>query len=192
MSIYETILKRRTIRKFEQRSIDRAILEKLVNAARLAPSAANMQPLKYVIVDATEMVDEVFKYLKWANYIAPAGNPGEGEKPVAYICILVDTEIRNSGYDLDVGASAQNIFLGALEEGIGTCWLGAIDREGIKGALNISDRYILSTVIALGYASESPQVEDESGSIKYYKDEKGVLHVPKRRLQDVLLGFNKL
>lgn len=187
MTVYDAIARRRTIRKFKQQPIERAILEKLVDAARLAPSAANMQPLKYAIVDTKDTVDQMFELVKWAAYIAPAGNPGEGEHPVAFIVILVDTGIRSAGYELDVGAAAQNIFLSAEEEGIGTCWMGAIDREKIRGILSLPEKYLINTVIALGYPAEHPVLENESGSIKYFKDKEGVLHVPKRKLEDIIV-----
>lgn len=187
MSVYDLILKRRTIRKFKQEPIPVDVLRKLVDAARLAPSAANLQPIKYIIVNSTDVVEAVFKHVKWAAYIAPAGNPGENEKPVAFIVMLADTEIRKSGYELDIGAAAQSIFLAALEEGIGTCWMGAINRDEIRAILSIPERYIIDTVIALGYPAESPVAEDENGSVKYYKDENGVLHVPKRKLEDVII-----
>ena len=187
MSLYDLIMKRRTIRKFKQDRIGRSILEKLVNAARYAPSAANLQPLKYIIIDTPEKVGRVFDKVRWAGYIAPAGNPGEGEEPVAFIVILADTEIKKSDYELDIGAAAQNIFLSALEEGIGTCWMGAINRDEIRKILEIPERYIINTVIALGYAAESPVAEEENGSIKYYKDENGTLHVPKRKLGDIII-----
>ncbi|HZK71401.1 MAG TPA: nitroreductase family protein [Clostridia bacterium] len=187
MNTYDLILKRRTIRKFKQQSIERATLEKLINVARLAPSAANLQPLKYKIVDDTDTVKKVFENVKWAGYIAPTGNPAEGETPVAYIAILVDTEISKGDCGMDIGAAAQNIFLAALEDGIGTCWMGAIDRMKIREILNIPERYVLNTVIALGYPLENPVYENENGSIKYYKDHDGVLHVPKRKLQDIIL-----
>jgi len=187
MSTYDLILKRRTIRKFKQRKIDKNTLEKLINAARFAPSAANLQPLKYVIVDKPEKVEKVFENVRWAGYIAPAGNPEKDERPVAFIAILVDTEIKKNDYQHDIGAAVQNILLAALEEGIGTCWMGAIDRDKIRAVLNIPERYILDTVIALGYPAENPVAEDENGSIKYYKDSSGVLHVPKRKLSDIIL-----
>jgi nitroreductase len=187
MGAYDLIVRRRTIRKFQQKEIGRALLEKMVDAARLAPSANNMQPLKYIIVDGKEKTDPFFKLVKWAGYIAPAGNPGEDEKPVAYIVILLDREVRETGFELDVGAAAQNIFLTALEEGVGSCWMGAVDRDGVRKLLNLPERYVVNTVVALGYPAESPVSEEENGSIRYYKDEDGVLHVPKRKLEDVLL-----
>lgn len=189
MNIYETILHRRTVRKFKQERIEHIVLERLIDAARHAPSAANMQPLKYVIVDDKAQVDAVFKHLKWAAYIAPAGNPAENERPVAFIAVLVDTDIKKSGYELDIGAAVQNILLASAAEGIGTCWIASIDRDAIVRELRIPDQYILNTVIALGYAAEEPAAEEENGSIRYYKDENGRLHVPKRSLKDVIVNF---
>src|SRR5690242_1331989 len=106
MSTYDLILNRRTIRKFKQQPIERVVLEKLINAARLAPSAANKQPLKYKIVDDPATVNKVFENVRWANYITPAGNPGEGETPVAFIAILIDTEITKGECGSDIGAAA--------------------------------------------------------------------------------------
>jgi len=190
MSVYRTIVSRRTIRKFKQQKIERAILEKLVDAARLAPSAMNLQPLKYGIVDEESKVSRFFQFVKWAGYIAPAGNPAENEKPVAYLVVLVDTRIRKSGFEEDIGAAIQNILLAAEEEGIGTCWMGAIDRDAIRELLKIPEHFIINSVISMGYKAENPVYEDENGSIRYYKDENGVLHVPKRKLDEVIVSFD--
>ena len=187
MSVYEIIQKRRTIRKFKQKKIERPMLERLVDAARIAPSAANLQPLKYIIVDSDDKLEEVFENVKWAGYIAPDGNPGENEKPVAYIIILADTEIRKTGWERDAGAAVENILLVATEEGIGSCWIGSINREEIRKKFGIAGKYQLDTIVALGYEADRPVFEEENGSIKYYKDENGVLHVPKRKLEDVIL-----
>ena len=191
MQIYDAINKRRTIRKFKQTRIDRGILIKFVEAARLAPSAANIQPLKYLIVDEDKYVGKVFETVKWAGYIVPEGNPKKGEEPTAYIVILADTEIKKSNYQHDAGAAAQNIMLAAIEEGIGSCWIGSINREALREILNIPESLEINTIIALGYPAEEPVVEEYSGFIKYYKDEKGKLHVPKRSLKNLVM-FNKL
>jgi len=187
ISTYELILKRRTIRKFKQVKIEPSTLTKLINAARHAPSASNLQPIKYIIVDDQNEVKEMFKHVKWAGYIAPEGNPKEGEEPVAYIIVLADTRIRKSGYELDIGAAIQNILLTAAEEGIGTCWIGSVDRDAVRKLFNIEDHLVINSVIALGYNGEEPVVEDMEDSIKYYKDENGVLHVPKRKLEDIII-----
>lgn len=191
MNVYEAILKRRSIRKYKQTPIDPKVLEKIVNSARLAPQGANMQPLKYCIINDSDIVNKVFPNVKWAGYIHPEGDPKEGEKPVAYIAILCDTNIKKTGYDVDAGAAGENIILTAVGEGIGSCWLGAIDRVRIGEIIKIPENLVIHSLISLGYPSEDPMVEDDAGSIKYYKDENGVLHVPKRKLEDVMF-FNSI
>ncbi|MFT8314089.1 MAG: nitroreductase family protein [Clostridium sp.] len=193
MSIFETIFKRRTIRSFKQDAIQVEKLKKLVDAARVAPQAANLQPLKYVIINDEKLLEPIFKTTAWAGYIRPAADPQEGQKPVAYILILVDSEIKKEGYDVDAGAAVENLLLTAVEEGLGTAWLGAIDRKKIKELLNIPDKYILHTLVAIGYPAETPIIEDKKDdSIKYYKDENNVLHVPKRKLEDIVFFNNKI
>ncbi len=187
MDVYQAIYKRRTVRKFLQKEIKREVLEKLIDAARFAPSGANLQPIKYRIVNERDEVGKVFEQVKWAGYIAPDGTPGENERPVAFIIILADTQIRKTGYELDIGAAAQSIFLAGMQEGIGSCWMGAIDRDKIRETLNIPENLIISTAIALGYPAEEPIAEEGTGSIKYYKDDKGKLRVPKRGLKEIII-----
>lgn len=186
MDVYEAVLKRRTIRKFKQEPIDREVLIKLVNAARYAPSGANMQPLKYMIVDDPNLNNKVFSTLKWAGYIAPHGDPKKGEEPVAYIIVLADTSIRKDGYELDAGAAVQNILLTAEGENIGSCWLGSINRDDLRKHLGIDENLCINSVLALGYKAEVSVAQDQDGSIKYYKED-GILHVPKRLLEDILI-----
>ena len=184
--VYGIITKRRSIRRFRQDPISFETLEKLVDAARVAPSASNIQPLEYIIVDDKELLPAVFATLKWARHIAPAGDPPEGEGPTAYIVILANKEVSDSGYERDVGASAENIALAALEEGIGSCLLGSIDRDKLRKILDVPSSLAIDLVIALGYSAECPVVEEMADSMEYWKDESGILHVPKRRLGSIL------
>lgn len=186
MSIYELILKRRTIRSFKPEQVTEELLNKLVNAGRLAPSGANLQPLEFIVVNNSELVNKVFPSLKWAGYIAPAGNPPEGKRPTAYVIVLINTEIRSQGGEVDAAAAIENMILAALEDGVGSCWLGAIDRDKLRTLFNIPQNYRVDSVLALGYPDESPVLEEVTDSIKYWKDENGVLHVPKRRRSDVV------
>jgi len=186
MQVFEAILKRRSIRRFKQEVIPLETLKKLVDAARVAPSAANMQPLRYIIVTNLDLRRQIFPALRWAGYIAPAGNPLPGEEPTAYIVVLANKEIAKSDYQLDAGAAIENLILTALEEGIGACWLGAIDREEIRRILDVSDDFEIESVIALGYPNEEPVMESIKDSVEYWKDETGRLHVPKRSLEEVL------
>ena len=191
MSIYETIISRRTIRKFKQEKIDPEILKKIVNAGRLAPSAANLQPLEYLIIDDEELKKKVFPNLAWAGYIKPEGDPGEDERPAAYIIILADKKI-NPAPERDIGASVENMNLASQEEGIGCCWIGAFKAKEINNIINVPTNISVELILAMGYPLEKPVPEDieKESSIKYYKDESGTLHVPKRKLKDIL-HFNR-
>ncbi len=112
MSVYDVILKRRTIRRFQQREIPLTILKKLVNAARLAPSGANLQPLHYVIVNDKNLCDKVFEATKWAGYLTPPWRPSENERPVAYIIILI-RDVNDPYYQRDMGLASSSYNTGS-------------------------------------------------------------------------------
>lgn len=186
LRVYELILKRRTIRRFRQQRIPDELLDKMVNAGRLAPSGANLQPLEFIIVNNVELVNKVFPNLKWAGYIAPLGNPPEGKRPMAYIVVLINTDIKNKSGEIDAAAAIENMILTALEDNVGSCWLGAIDRDQLRKIFKIPIQYQIDSILALGYPDESPVVEEVKDSIKYWKDKNGVLHVPKRKFLDIV------
>lgn len=186
MSLYELMLSRRSIRQFKPDPVSRNILEKLVNSARLAPSGANLQPLEFVAIDDEKLRKKLFPYLRWAAYIAPDGNPRPGCEPTAYVAILVNLDVRKSGFDRDVGAAVENMILTAWEERIGSCWIASADTNKIQKMLKVPENYMVDSVLALGYPDEEPKIEEMKDSVKYWKDSKGRLHVPKRKLDDVL------
>lgn len=190
MGIYELIVSRRSIRQFKRKPISREILQKLVNAGRLAPSGANLQPIEFVVVDDERMRERLFPCLKWAAYIAPEGNPEPGQEPVVYIVVLVNTKVRDEGCERDVGAAVENMILAAWEKGIGSCWIASIERANVMKILNVPEKYRFDSVLALGYPAEKPVIEDMKESVRYWKDRGGQLHVPKRVLQDVI-HFNR-
>ncbi len=184
-SVYEAILSRRTIRRFKQKPVDVKLLKKFVNAARVAPSAANLQPLEYFIISEKKLCARVFETLGWAGYIKPKWTPDKSERPTAYIVILVREDL-NKYYKWDVGLSAENIMLVAEEENIGSCILLNINRKKLREILGIPDSLYIDSVIALGYKSETAIMEDMVDSVEYYRDENKVLHVPKRKITDIL------
>lgn len=184
MDVYEAIVTRRSIRRFKQEPIKLEILKKFVNAARLAPSAANLQPLEYFIVNDKKLCSKVFITLSWAAYIKPKWSPNENERPTAYIIILVK-ESSNNWYQRDASFAAENIVLAAEGEGIGSCVLCKIDKEKLRDELNIPEEIIIDSVIALGYKQEKSVVEDFKGSIKYWRDENNIMHVPKRKSEEI-------
>ena len=183
--IYEKIIGRRSIRKYARKEVPKEVMLKCVDAARLSPSGANRQPLRYVIVDDQELLKEVFSTLSWAGYLADY-QPSEEEMPRAYVVILLDKSIRkNPGHD--AGIAAMSISMVAYDEGLGSCILGAIHREKLRNILNVPDDLYIVLVVSLGYPAENPVVDKiKDGDIKYWLDENGVLHVPKREFKDVV------
>ena len=185
----ELIRKNRSYRRFHQDfPIPLETLRALVNLARLSASGANMQPLKYVLSSDPETNARIFPHTRWAGYLKDWPGPDEGERPVAYIIILNDTEIRKDA-GCDHGIAAQAMMLGAVERGLGGCILGALDREGLRETLEIPEQYEILLVLALGKPKEDVVIEEvgPEGDIKYYRDEEGVHHVPKRALWDLLV-----
>ncbi len=187
MQVNEAIFARRTIRKFLQKPLSSELLKKYINAARVAPSAANLQPLKYISVSSHEMTDKVFDTLKWAGYLKGEYTPKEDERPTGYIVVCVDNNLSKANYDMDVGAAVQSIILSALEDGVGACWLGSVERPKLKRMLSLSDNLEISCVVALGYPAEQPkEAEMENGDVKYYILD-GALNVPKRDIGDIII-----
>jgi len=188
-NVYDAILSRRSIRRFQQKQIPEESLKKMVNAARLAPSAANLQPLEFFIANKKELCDKIFETTNWAAYINPTWKPDEDERPVAYIIILVN-DSKNPWYLRDVSFAAENIVLTAESHNIGSCVLCKIDRDKIRNILKIPENIIIDSLVALGYKAEKSIAVDFKDSVKYYRDKNNVLYVPKRKLEDIL-HFNK-
>ena len=185
MTVFEAIAARRTIRRFKQKRVPFGLLEKCVDAARLAPSASNRQRLEYIIVNERSLTGKIFEAVSWAGHLRPAWVPAETERPAAYIVMVADGPVKGD-LAYDAGAAMQNILLTALEQGLGSCCLGSAKKAPVMRALAIPDTYSVALVIALGYPAESPRVDKFDGSIKYWRDEAGVLHVPKKSLAMVV------
>ena len=188
MDFEETIYKRRTIRRFKQEPISLDTLKKLVDFARVAPMARNVQALEFIIVENIEMRKKLFPLVSWAGSLPQdQRTPESGREPTAYIIVLVNTKIKRSFVDFDVGAAVENILLGAASFGIGTCWMAAINYKKIREVFEIPEHYDLKQVISLGYPDEESVMEAYKDSFKYWKDSDGKMHVPKRDLDDIIL-----
>jgi len=190
MMIKDLVTRSRSYRRFFQDvRIDDKTLRELVDLARLCPSAANRQPLRYILSSEPEKNALIFPSLAWAGYLKDWPGPAEGERPAAYIVILADTNTAQS-IDCDHGIAAQSILLGAVEKDLGGCILGAINKKRLREDLNINARYEILLVIALGRPKENVVLEDtgSDGNIEYYRDKDGNHHVPKRPLNDIIIG----
>jgi nitroreductase len=156
----------------------------------MSPSAANKQPLKFVLSNQREKNSLIFSCTAWAGYLKDWKGPAECERPSAYILILCDTSISESA-EIDCGIAAQSIMLGAVEMGLGGCMLGALLRENLAKLLKIPPKYRILLAIALGTPDEKVVVEDSErgGDIKYWREAGGTHHVPKRKLEELILDF---
>jgi len=183
--IYEKIVSRRTIRRYKQKDVPEEVLMRCVDAARLSPSAANLQPLKYVIVNDEKLLRDVSSTLRWASYLSEY-QLGKKEMPRAYIIILLDKRIREEpGHD--AGIAAMSISMVAYDEGLGSCILGAIDRERLREILKIPENLEILLVVSLGYPAERSVVDKmRADDVKYWLDDDRVLHVPKRDLKSIV------
>lgn len=185
----DLLLKTRSYRRFDASvKIPQEILRDLVEATRYCPSAANKQPLKYRLVFEETETDKVFDCLKFAAYLQDWSGPTEGERPTAYIVVLGDETISKFS-EVDAGIAMHTILLRASELGIGGCILASVQREKLREALALDERFHIGYVIALGKPAETCLIEPlgQDGDIKYYRDAEGVHHVPKRSLDDLLV-----
>jgi nitroreductase len=181
--------KSRSYRRFDASvPVPMGTLEELVALARVCPSAANKQPLRFVLCNEPGDNEAIFECLKWAAYLKDWEGPAAGERPTAYI-VMLNAE---KGWDFakfDMGIMAQTMLLGAVEKGFGGCMLGAIDRERLRSHLGLPPELEIGLVLALGKPKEDVRIEDlsEDGSIRYWRDEAGTHFVPKRSMAELIL-----
>ena len=188
--IRNLIIENRTCRRFYQEvAIERKTLRELVDLARLSASAANRQPLKYILSCDPQKNALIFSCLGWAGALKDWPGPPEGERPSAYTIILGDTEIGHA-FGCDHGIAAQSIFLGAREKGLGGCMHGSVKRDKLRKALSIPPRYEILLVLSLGKPKEKVVLETigPDGAFNYWRGSDNVHHVPKRRLDDIIIG----
>lgn len=186
----ELVEKNRSCRRFDHSfKIEKQTLKDLVELSRYCASGANMQPLKYVISCEEEKNDQIFSCLGWAAYLKDWKGPEKKEQPTAYIVVLGDHSVADRFW-CDHGISAQTILLGARAKGLAGCMFAAINIKKLKAVLNLGEHLEPKLVIALGKPVETVQVDDlgEDGDIRYWRDENQIHHVPKRKLQDLIIN----
>jgi nitroreductase len=186
----DLVLKNRSYRRFyEDAEVDCQTLKELVDLARLSASAANKQPLRYMLACTREKNELIFPTITWAAYLKDWKGPSVGERPSAYIVVLADKEI-SANFNWDAGICSQSILLGAVERGLGGCIIANINKPSLKQALNIPDTYEIVFVLALGKPKEHVVIEPvpSDGDIKYWRDAEETHHVPKRSLEDLIIG----
>jgi nitroreductase len=183
MNIRKVIQERRSIRRYTQDSIPLGTLKKIIDDGRMAPSPVNVQTWEFVVVRDKELVETVFDRLGWLE-----GEPPENQRPTALILILLEKESSTKWAVIaGAGACCQNMLLSAWSEGVGSCWIGSVrDKDKIKDTLKIPIQFDIFSAITLGYPAEAPILEKFKGKTRPWRDNKGVLHVSKKELKDIL------
>lgn len=190
--IKNLVRKNRSYRGYdESRKITEGELRELVDTARIAGSAANLQPLKYRLVYTDAEVAKLNGITRWGKMLKDMELPHKGMYPTAYIVICVDTEITKNpdGAATDIGIAAQTMLLAATEQGLGGCMIGNYEKAQAAEALALPERYVPQLIVAFGKPAETVVLVDagEDGSVKYYRDANDVHYVPKRKLEDIII-----
>jgi nitroreductase len=188
MELKELIARTRSYRRFDQaHHVDRMVIENLIDMARLSASAANRQPLKYLVFNRPADCERIFPSLAWAGYLKDWTGPVKGERPSAYIIILGDKKVTET-FGVDHGIAAQSIMLGASEAGLGGCMIASVKKEELRNELMIPEHLEILLVLALGKPVEKVITEViKNNDVKYWRDQNGTHHVPKRTIAEIIL-----
>ena len=153
MEFSEILKRRRSIRRFRQEEIPLETLKELVEAAALAPSAANAQCLRYVLVREKELLRAVLEQTAWGGHVKPYRNPEFGVTgPTAFLAVCTDLRAdgKPSPYaETDAGAAIQSVLFRATDLGLGGCWIGLLLYGICKSAVFLTVAATLCGVLVI-------------------------------------------
>ncbi|MCX6827244.1 MAG: nitroreductase family protein [candidate division Zixibacteria bacterium] len=156
MEFIDVILKRRSIRAYKRKNIPEEILMRIIESARLAPSASNLQPWKFIIIRDNKAKQEIARLAKERMWIADAS--------VIIAGVATNPDYRmgsgQSSSAIDIATAFAHMSLAATDEGLGTCWIGSFDSDGSKRFLGIPEKFLLVGLLTIGYPDEKPGEKD--------------------------------
>ncbi len=153
MNVFQAIKSRRSIRSFSDRKIEDDKLKKVLEAGRLAPSAGNMQEWKFVVIRDQETKEKLATAANNQRFVAKAD-------VIIVGCATEVDEIMTCGqytYPIDLAISMDHMSLQAVEEGLGTCWIGAFKEDEVKSILGIPKKIRVVELMPLGYPLHVPE-----------------------------------
>jgi nitroreductase len=184
------VKKNRSYRRFDGSvRITKTQINQLLELARLCPSAANLQKLRFFYSISPKTNEIIFSHLSWAAYLKDWDGPLHGERPTGYILILGPKDISKHLL-IDTGIAAQTILLGATEMGLGGCQIASVRKKELHKALELPQKLDIILAIALGKPVEQVVIEKviDPDDIEYWHDEFEVHHVPKRALKELIVN----
>lgn len=149
-----SIFKRRSIRKFSDKSVDESIIKELLTAGMSAPSAGNCQPWHFIVIDDKQKLQDIASFHPYAKMVA--------QSPIAILVCAEPAREKHVGFwPQDCAAATQNILLYATEKGLGNVWVGIHPKEDMKKEFverfDIPEGIIPFGLIPIGYAAEEKQ-----------------------------------
>jgi nitroreductase len=184
VDVFDAIKKRRSIRSYRSDSIPDEVLDKLLKALRLAPSGGNLQPYKFIVVRDKETKATLAVACNW-NPGRPKGQDFIAEAPVVIVAcsskekalsryykdgkvflaierdIPAEADRSTAGYlnlvDIDLAIAMDHLALAAVEEGLGTCWIAALDEQEVKKVVSVPEDMRVQVVMPLGYTDSWPE-----------------------------------
>jgi nitroreductase len=149
MSFIDLILSRRSIRRYETKDIPEEVLQKILETGRQAPSAANRQPIRFVVVNDHDLLKNLCDHLitRFVKYA-----------PVAIVgCADIKSLLTGKWAVVDATIAMQNMVIAAWTLGIGSCWIGACNEKKVKEMLKIPDKWKVVALLTFGYPAEQPK-----------------------------------
>ena len=151
MDVYEAIRARRSVRSYRSDAVPEEVLKRILEAARLAPSARNRQEWRFVAVTDGEKIAALAEAANGQSFVA--------EAPVVLAFCATRMHVMGCGVDagvVDTSIPFSYVTLAAVAEGLGTCWLGAFDQERVRELLGAPDDVLVVGITPLGYPAETP------------------------------------
>jgi len=193
--IRNLVVENRSYRSFNEASpVPRQNILSWLENVRLVPSARNLQPLKYKILDQNG-VEKILPLTKWAGALPDMQFPPEGHHPTAFVVFCHDTSIAPDpvSSQTDVGIAAMTLLLSAVEDGYAGCCIGSFDADRVGEVLRISEKYVPVLLVALGAPDPQEMIiiadAPKDGNTTYYRDDhnRNLHFVPKRKLDDIII-----
>ncbi len=140
MEVLKCVLTLSSVRSYHDREVSSEVIQKVLEAGRLAPSAHNDQPWEFILVTDKKKLKEMEPYCISGRFISQSA-----------FGVVVLTDPGSKWHEIDTTRAVQNMVLVAWSLGLGSCWIGRIETDGLKRSLNIPDRWNVLTVLPFGY-----------------------------------------